>query len=90
MRVNPTKLLVTDFTEVADKTASGIFIPTLVIKTDNMKGRVVITGEGTPDVKVLYKEGEVVLYHPRAGQKFTYEDKEYRLIDVSDVFIGGL
>jgi len=88
-KVNPTKILVQDIIEVTNKTASGIIIPDAIIKKEIMKGKVLIVGKGTPDIEIPYKMGDTVLFHPRAGSKFSYEGDDLRLIDVSEVFIGG-
>lgn len=89
-KINATKLLVSDIIEVTNKTASGIIIPDAVIKHEAMKAKVLIVGKGTPDIGIPYIIGDTVLFHPRAGQKFSYDDKEYRLIDCNEVFLGGL
>ena len=89
LKINQTKLLVEDILESVEKTPSGILIPTTV-KASNMKGKVLVVGEGTPDIKIVYEVGETVLYHPQAGLKFNYENKDLRLIDISDVFLGGI
>lgn len=90
MRVNATKLLVSDIQDESKETKSGIILPNAVMKKDCLKGKVLLTGEGTADMPMVYKENETVLFHPRAGSKFNYEDKEYRLIDITDVFLGGI
>ena len=87
-KINSTKLLVEDIPEIAEKTASGIFIPTTV-KIPTLSGKVVLKGEGTPDIKIIYEVGDTVLFHPQAGNKFIWDKKEYRLLDVSDIFLGG-
>lgn len=89
IRINPTKILVIDKKETVEKTAGGIFIPDKVVKRDNMQGVVSIAGAGTADVNMIYQPGDTVVYHPQAGRVFTYEDVEYRLIDISDVLLGG-
>ena len=89
-KINATKLLVNDVVTTRDKTASGIFIPTEVVKVNSMKGKIILVGSGTPDITIHYAVGDTVVFHPQAGAKFTFEDKEYRLIDVNDVLLGGV
>lgn len=90
IRINPTKLLVEDITEAIEKTASGIILPDAVIKKTNMKAKVIIVGEGTPDIPMIWNVGDTVLFNPRSGQKVDYQEKEYRLIDIADVLLGGI
>jgi co-chaperonin GroES (HSP10) len=90
MKINNTKLLVQDILESDKVSKGGLILPTAVIKTDSMKAKIVAVGDGTPDIKIPYNVGETVLFHPRAGVCFKYEDQDYRLIDVSDCFLGGI
>ena len=89
IKINSTKLLVQDVPEKEEKTASGILLPSGIIKVNSMKGIVKVVGEGTADIKIPYEVGDTVLYHPNAGSKFTFNDEEYKLLDVADVFLGG-
>jgi co-chaperonin GroES (HSP10) len=89
MKINPTKLLVQDITEAETATKAGILLPTAVLKKNAMKGKVIEIGEGTADIHIVYSIGDTVLYHPNAGSRFTLEETEFRLIDVSEVFLGG-
>ena len=88
-KVNPTKILVKDIIEVTNKTATGIIIPDAVVKQTTMKAKVLIVGNGTNEIEIPYVTGDTVLFHPTAGRKFSYEGDELRLIDVSEVFLGG-
>lgn len=88
-KVNPTKILVKDIIEVTSKTASGIIIPDAVIKHEAMKAKVLVVGKGTPDIEIPYVAGDTVLFHPRAGAKFTYEGDDFRLLDCNEIFLGG-
>ena len=90
MRVNATKVLVKDFAEVEKETKSGIILPDAVVKKTVMKGKVIIVGEGTDDIKIAYDIGDTVLFQPHAGTKFTYENEELRLLDVAEVLLGGV
>ena len=87
MNINPTKLLVQDIEEQESVTKGGIFVPGTA-KVKSMRGRVIITGGGTDYVKIVHEVGSTVVFNPSAGTKFTYEDKEYRLIDVSEVLMS--
>lgn len=88
-KINGTKLLVEDIIETTQTTKGGIILPNAIIKKETMKGKVLIVGKGTPDIEIPYKTGDIVLFHPRAGQKFSYEGDELRLIDCNEVLIGG-
>lgn len=89
LKVNPTKLLVEDVVEAEAVTKSGILLPNAVIKISTMKGTVLLTGKGTPDIEIIYDIGDTVLYYPNAGSKLKLDEKELRLIDVSEIFLGG-
>lgn len=90
MKVNPLKVLVTDITEVTQQTKGGILIPTNVVKVETMQGKVAIAGKGTAEIDVVWKEGDTVLFNPRSGQKVKYDNKEYRLLDVNEILLGGV
>jgi co-chaperonin GroES (HSP10) len=89
IKVNQTKLLVQDILETEAKTQAGIILPNNVIKAKTMKGTVLVVGDGTPDIKIVHQPGDIVLFHPASGQKLTMDDKEYRLIEVNEVFLSG-
>lgn len=89
MKINNTKLLVQDIAENSKTTKAGIILADTV-KIDSMRGKVVEVGEGTPDIKIPYSVGDTVLYHPRSGSKFHLDDQEYRLVDVNEIFLGGI
>jgi co-chaperonin GroES (HSP10) len=89
IKINPTKILVKDIEDVQEKTSGGIFIPTTV-KAPTMKGKIIKVGDGTPDMKINHQANDIALFHPSAGVKLTWENVEYRLIDVSDVFLSGV
>jgi len=86
--VNPTKCLIEDIAESKEKTAGGIYIPASV-KAPTMQGKIVVKGDGTKEIEIKYKVGDIVLFHPNAGTKLMWKDKEYRLVDVAEVFLGG-
>ena len=88
MRINPTRVLVTDIIETETETKSGIYIPNGVIKAKSMRGRIIQVGDGTDYVKIVHKVGDTALYTPSAGTKFTYEEVEYRLTDVSEILMS--
>ena len=89
-KVNPLKLLVEDEIEVETETKSGIILPNQIAKKNTMRGTVVIKGEGTADIHIVHDVGDKVLFNPHAGNKFQYEGKDYRLIDVNEVILGGV
>lgn len=90
LRVNSTKLLVQDIIETEKETKSGILLPNAIIRKVSMKGTILLKGEGTPDIPIVHEVGDIALYHPAAGSKFTWDEKEVRLIDVADVFLSGI
>jgi co-chaperonin GroES (HSP10) len=89
-RVNPTKILLEDIPELESKSKGGIILPDAVLKKVVMKGKIVIVGDGTPDIPMTHKVGDIAIYHPRAGTTFVYDDKEYRLIDSNEVLLSGV
>ncbi len=92
VKINPTKLVVLDETQpdTDQVTKAGIIVPGAIVKTPTMKGRVVVKGDGTPEIPVLHEVGSIALFNPRAGQKFEWEGKEYRIVDVSEIFLSGV
>lgn len=90
LRVNSTKLLVEDIIETEKETKSGILLPTAVIRKNHMKGTILLKGDGTPDIPIVHEIGDIALYHPAAGSKFTWEEREVRLVDVADIFLSGI
>lgn len=90
LRVNATKLLVEDEKLIESKTGSGIILPSQITKPNNMRGKILLKGEGTPDIPIVHEIGDTAIYHPRSGTVFTCDGKDVRLIDVSDVFLSGV
>jgi chaperonin GroES len=86
--INATKVLIEDIPELTEKTQSGIIIPTTV-KAKTMRGKILIVGDGTPDIKIKHQVGDIALFHPSAGTKFTWEDREVRLVDVNEIFLSS-
>lgn len=91
IKLNPTKLLISDLPQAEEqKTASGIIIPGSVMsKQPSMRGKIIFTGSGTKDIPIVHSVGDIALYNPRAGQKIEWNDKEYRLVDVGEIFLSG-
>lgn len=89
VRINATKVLVQDIEESKEKTASGIIIPKTAQKTNTMKGKIILVGDGTDDIKINHKVGDIALFHPQAGRTLVWENKEYRLVDISEIFLSG-
>jgi co-chaperonin GroES (HSP10) len=90
LRVNPTKLIVEDVIETEKVTTSGIVLPSAVIKTKQMRGIILLKGDGTNDIPMVHEVGDTCIYHPNAGSKFTWQGKEVRTIDVGEVLLSGV
>ena len=87
-KIHPTKLLVKDIKEAEKTTSAGIIIPSAVTKQPSQKGNIVLCGEGTPDLKMVYSVGDTIIYNPNAGIKITVEDEELRLLDEREVYMA--
>jgi chaperonin GroES len=77
------------YTEEAEKTAGGLFIPDTA-KEKPQKGEVVASGPGkiTDDGKLQamsVKVGDVVLFDKYSGSKVTMNDVEYLIIREEDI-----
>lgn len=77
------------YTEEAEKTAGGLFIPDTA-KEKSQKGEVVAVGPGrvTDDGKLQpmsVKVGDVVLFDKYSGSKVTMDDVEYLIIREEDI-----
>lgn len=89
IKINATKVLCEDIADVETVSKAGILLPSAVIKPNTMKGKVLEIGQGTPDIKIAYSIGDTVIFTPHAGQKFQFEGKELRLLDVNEIILGG-
>lgn len=89
VRVNPTKIILEDIPELEASTKGGIILPTQVAKKITMRGKILLVGDGTPDIPMNHKVGDIAMYHPRAGTTFTWDDKEVRIVDVNEIFLSG-
>jgi chaperonin GroES len=67
-----------------EKTASGIIIPDSA-KEKPQKGTVVAVGEGTKDISMQVKVGDVVLYGKYAGTELTVDGTDYLIMRQSDI-----
>ena len=67
-----------------EKTASGIIIPDSA-KEKPQKGTVVAVGEGTKDVEMQVKVGDVVLYGKYSGTELTVDGNDYLIMKQSDL-----
>jgi chaperonin GroES len=83
--VLPTKILVKKFEKPNRVTKTGILILKDVDKDPNITGDVILTGEGTDQVKMVVKAGQRVLFNPHSFQRVRIEETEYLLVDVRDV-----
>ena len=90
LKINPTKVLVEDIIEAEEQTKGGILLPTQILKAKTMKGKIILIGEGTQYVKIMHKVGDIALFNPSAGTKLIWNDKEYRLVDTSEVLLSGI
>lgn len=70
--------------EAEQKTASGIIIPDSA-KEKPQKATVVAVGNGTEKEKMEVKAGDVVLYSKYAGTEISYDDKEYLILNQTDI-----
>ncbi len=69
---------------VEEKTASGIIIPDTA-KEKPQKGIVVAVPEESEEKKLSVKPGDHVLYGKYAGTEITLDDKEYLIMQESDI-----
>lgn len=65
-------------------TNSGIIIPDTA-KEKPQRGIVVAVGDGKKDEPLSVKEGDVVLYGKYAGTEISFEDKDYLIMQESDI-----
>lgn len=67
-----------------ETTLSGIIIPDSA-KEKPLKGKVLATGDGTKDEKMVVKEGDTVLYGKYAGTEIELEGEKYLIMRQSDI-----
>ena len=67
-----------------ETTLSGIIIPDSA-KEKPLKGKVLATGDGTKDEKMVVKEGDTVLYGKYAGSEIELEGEKYLIMRQSDI-----
>lgn len=70
-------------TEMQKKTESGIIIPDTA-KEKPILGKVVEIGT-SDDVKTNFAVGDTVIYAKYGGEDITFNNKEYKLIQMSDI-----
>ena len=70
--------------EAEVKTASGIIIPDSA-QEKPQKGKVLAVGQGTKDVQMEVKVGNIVLYGKYSGTEIKVEDKTYLMMKQSDI-----
>ncbi|MFQ5543498.1 MAG: co-chaperone GroES [Nitrospiria bacterium] len=68
------------YSEEAEKTASGLYIPDAA-KEKPQKGTVEAIGGDVKDVKV----GETILFDKYSGSKINIEDEEYLILKEEDI-----
>ena len=67
-----------------EKTATGIIIPDTA-KEKPQKGTVVAVPDKSDDNTVVVKVGDEVLYGKYAGTEITLDDKDYLIMNQSDI-----
>lgn len=67
-----------------EKTASGIIIPDTA-QEKPQKGTVIAVGPGLGDVKMEVKVGDTVLYGKYAGTEISVDNKDYLIMNQSDI-----
>ncbi|MGI6263594.1 MAG: co-chaperone GroES [Succiniclasticum sp.] len=81
--------VVVEVEEVAEKTASGIYIPDTASKEKPMQGKVVAVGKGSlvegKRIPVDVKVGESVVFAKYSGTEFKYEGKKYLILAERDI-----
>lgn len=71
----------------SERTPSGIYLPaSLQDKERENVGTVIKVGDGTTDEPVRYRKGDRVVYDPHAGQDFTYEDQDIKIMVDTDIY----
>lgn len=70
--------------EAETKTVGGIYIPDTA-KEKPQRGTIIAVGNGTKDVTMEVKEGDVVLYGKYSGTEITIGDEDYLIMKQSDV-----
>ncbi len=75
--------LVLELIEQEEKTVSGIIIPDSA-KEKPIMGRVVAVGTDE-DLREKIKEGDKVLFAKYGGEEINFDDKDYKIIQRSDV-----
>jgi len=66
------------------KTASGLIIPDSA-QEKPQKGTIVAVGQGTKDVVMEVKIGDVVLYGKYSGTEITIDSKNYLIMKQNDI-----
>ena len=67
------------------KTSSGIIIPDTA-QEKPQRGRVIATGGGKKDEPLTVKVGDTILYGKYVGTEFKFEDKNYLIMNESDIY----
>lgn len=75
--------LVLELIEKEEKTASGIIIPDTA-KEKPIMGKVVAVGTDE-DLREKIKEGDKVLFAKYGGEEISFDDKDYKIVQRSDV-----
>jgi co-chaperonin GroES (HSP10) len=83
-KILATKLLIRPQEKKEKITQSGIIL-TNIVPDPCIRGTVLLSGGGTPQVEVPVKVGQQVLFPVRAPQQVRIDEEDLLLIDVRDV-----
>jgi chaperonin GroES len=75
--------LVLELIEEEQKTASGLYIPDTA-KEKPIMGRVIAVGTDE-DLREKVKEGDKVLFAKYGGEEISFDKKDYKIVQRSDV-----
>jgi len=79
--VLPTKILLLEPKPEEKTTNSGLILPNVIRPTTSV-GSAVLVGENAKPIEA----GNKIMFSPHAGIKVKFEDEEYTLIGIIDVF----
>jgi co-chaperonin GroES (HSP10) len=82
-RILPTKILVREIKKETEEVRPSGIITVSTQKNVPTNGIVLLTGEGTPTLKMPVKEGDTVLFTPLSGQRFSLNGEDLILLETS-------
>ena len=83
-RILPTKILVREFEKKETLVGAGLLYKPATVKEPMIRGEVVLTGSGTPQVEMSVRVGEQILFSPHVFQKVLIDNFTYFILDVRD------